>query len=118
MSLKGSGHKLERRRFPLEQGSTSVLCRHWSTSTDCPEAMGGSPPRRPSEASWIWAWAPCQMDPEVLLNTATLWFCSSDLASHLLLFPAFVPPCLGKRRIEDRSAPQASSSCENNANLQ
>lgn len=41
MSLKGSGHKLERRMFPLEQGSTSVLCRHWSTSTDCPEVMGG-----------------------------------------------------------------------------
>jgi len=43
------------RRVIWTSGSSSVLCRWWSTG--CPEAVE-SPPWRPSNA-WMWAWEPC-----------------------------------------------------------
>ena len=42
------------------QHCCAVWC--WSTGTGCPEAVG-SPPWRPSEATWPWAWAPCSGCP-------------------------------------------------------
>lgn len=88
--IGGSGHKQEHRRFPLNTR------QQWqSTGTGWPEVVG-SPPWRPSAATWSWVWAPssdcpccagwARLTQKAFPTSTTLWFCVNLLKTLALIW--------------------------------